>query len=420
MLLFRSAPLNCALIQICAIALGITSAPLIQAAGFQLKEQSAEGQGNSFAGQTAKAQDPGTVFYNPAGMTRLQGTQIEANLSYIAPSADYKHGSSSTAGTPFTNTRQDGAENGLVPSLFAVWGESEAVKFGLAVTVPFGLSTRYDTNWVGANANVKSEIKTLNIAPALAYRVTENLSLGASLQFNQVEGTLTRQVTTGLNTATASVIEADDTGWGYGLGLLWEYSDGGRIGLNYRSQIKHKLEGTVKVVGISTQNADTHITLPAIASLGWYQQLGSRWALLADLAWTDWSQLDQLVINNSDTGAHISTIDYFWQDTVFAALGANYQYSDKLQLKFGVAYDEGAASDAYRSAGIPDADRTWASVGATYQLTPATRLNIGYSHLFTKEASVSDSRTSAAVPTSYSGSFDSEVDILSLGLVMQF
>ncbi len=420
MLLFRSVPLNCAFIRSCAITLGIASSSLIQAAGFQLKEQSAEGQGNSFAGQTAKAQDPGTIFYNPAGMTRLQGTQTEINLSYIAPSAEYKHGSNSTAGTPFTDTRQNGGEDALVPSLFAVWGESESVKVGLAITVPFGLSTEYDADWVGANANVKSEIKTLNIAPAVAYRLTDSLSLGASLQFNKVEGTLTRQITTGLNSATSSIIEADDTGWGYGLGLLWEYSEHGRIGLNYRSQIKHTLEGTVKVAGISTQNADTRITLPAIASVGWYQEVNDRWTLLADLAWTDWSQLDQLVINNSDTGAHISTTDYFWQDTVFAAVGANYQYSNKLQLKFGVAYDEGAANDAYRSAGIPDADRTWASVGAAYQLTPDTRLNIGYSHIFTKDARVSDSRTSAAVPTRYSGQFDSSVDILSLGLVMRF
>ena len=406
---------------VCTVALSLGLPITLQAAGFQLKEQSAEGQGNSFAGQTAKALDPSTVFYNPAGMTRLQGTQFEGNLVYIAPSAEYQHDSNSTAGTPFTNTQQNGGIDAVVPSLFAVWGnDQDKLKFGLAVTAPFGLSTQYDANWVGANANVKSEIKSLNIAPAVAYQLTEQLSLGASLQIEKVEGTLTRQVTTGLNTATTSVIEADDIDWGYGLGLLYEYSDHGRIGINYRSQIKHQIEGTVKVIGINTQNAETSITLPAVASVGWYQQLNNKWSLLADLAWTDWSQFDQLVINNSSTGANISTIDYFWKDTLFAAIGANYQYSDKLQLKFGFAYDEGAANDKYRSAGIPDADRQWASVGAAYQVTPETRFNIGYSHLFAKQASVSDSRTSAAVPTSYSGNFDSKVDILSLGLVMTF
>lgn len=407
-------------ISACTFICSLGLSTVLQAAGFQLKGHSAEGQGNSFAGQTAKAYDPNTVFYNPAGMTRLKGNQFEANLTYISPSSEYQHGSNSTAGTPFTNTQQNGAVDAVVPAFFSVWSMDERLKVGLAITSPFALSSEYDKNWVGANANVKSEIKTINIAPALAYRFTDNLSLGASLQLEKVEGTLTRQITTGLNTATTSVIEADDIDWGYGLGLLYEYSNDGRIGINYRSQIKHQIQGTVKVIGISTQNAETHVTLPAVASVGWYQKVSDKWSLLADFAWTDWSKLDQLVINNSTTGANISTIDYFWQDTLFAAIGANYQYSDKLQLKLGFAYDEGAAIDEYRSAGTPDSDRQWLSVGAAYQITPETRFNIGYSHIFTEQASVSDSRTSAAVPTSYSGSFDSKIDILSLGLVMTF
>jgi long-chain fatty acid transport protein len=406
-------------------AIVATGASTVHAAGFQLKEQSAEGQGNSFAGQTAKAVDASTIFFNPAGMARLNGNHVQSNLSFIAPEAKYKHGASTAVGGLFPkSTGIDGGESAIVPAAYAVWDYSEKVNFGLSINAPFGMSTKYDEDWVGAQYNVLSEIKTVNIAPSISYKVDDRLSIGGNIQFQKIEGKLTNKSVTGVGTAALTTLEADDTGYGYSLGLLYEYSDKGRVGFSYRSQIKHNLEGKVSTVGVSEFDASANVTLPAVASIGLYQEVSDKWTVLADVSWTDWSVFDKLEVVRSSTGAVATTTEYHWDDTVFAALGANYQYNDKLQLKFGVAYDQGAANNNDRTAGIPDETRYWASVGASYKLNKQTTFNIGYSRVEADTAKVSeDSKQNtpvAGLGSTYNGEFDPSVDILTIGINYQF
>ncbi len=414
---------------ISTVTLFSTSVGLL-AAGFQLKEQSAEGQGNSFAGQTAKAVDASTIFFNPAGMTRIKGNEVQSNLSYIAPQAKYSHQSSSSLGGLFPKKNGiNGGESAFVPAAYALWDYSDEMKFGLSINAPFGLSTKFDENWVGAQYNVFSEVKTINLAPSIAYKVNDKLSVGGNVQFQKIEGELTNKSVFGVAQAALTKLSADDTGFGYGLGLLYEYSDRGRVGFNYRSQIKHTLKGKVSTASVPSTllnfNATADLTLPAVASLGIYHEVSDQWALLADIAWTDWSQFDELQVVNTDTNTKVANpTQYNWDDTVFAAIGANYQYSDKLQLKFGIAYDQGAANDDDRTAGIPDATRYWTSIGASYQLNKKTRLNLGYSHIEAKQAKVTEgskaSVQGAPIGSRYSGEFNPKVDILSLGVSYRF
>ena len=396
-----------------------SSTAVVQAAGFQLKEQSAEGQGNSFAGQTAKAVDASTIFFNPAGMTRIKGNHVQSNLSYIAPSADYSHKSSS-AGSPFTKTTGiDGGVSAFVPAAYALWDYSDQIKLGISINAPFGLSTEYDDNWAGAEYNLLSEIKTINIAPSIAYRVNDKFSIGGNIQFQKVEGKISNRNFS--PTIVTSTLKADDTGFGFAFGMLYEYSDKGRIGFNYRSQIKHTLKGDISTPdapNIAQLNFDAHadFTTPAVASLGLYHEVSDKWTLLADVAWTDWSVFDKLEVIADATGNVTQTTEYFWDDTIFAAIGANYQVNEKLQLKFGIAYDEGAANDEHRTAGIPDADRYWASVGASYKLNQQMTLNAGYSHIEARTSKVTEDKKN----TNYSGEFDPSVDILSIGFDYKF
>lgn len=415
----------------------ISSAPSIYAAGFQLKEQSAEGQGNSFAGQTAKAVDASTIFFNPAGMSRLEGNHVQSNISFIAPSAKYEHSSAGTSAAlgptpnPFTNTSGiDGGVSAIVPAAYAVWDYSEDIKLGISINAPYGLSTEYDKDWVGAEFNVLSQIKTINLAPSISYRINDKFSIGGNVQFQKIEGELTNQslyqASIGdVNTKALTTLKADDIGFGFGFGMLYEYSDKGRVGFNYRSQIKHKLDGDVKTpiaaahpaFAATNFNASADFTTPATASIGLYHDVSKQWALLADVSWTDWSVFDRLEVIKDD-GSLATATDYNWSDNLFVALGANYQYDEQLQLKFGVAYDEGAANDKHRSAGIPDATRLWTSAGASYALNKKTTLNVGYSHIKAKSAELNEGRSGKA--TTYSGKFKSSVNILSVGFDYQF
>ena len=399
----------------------LIAATSVQGAGFQLKEQSAEGQGNSFAGQTAKAVDASTIFFNPAGMTMIEGNHVQTNLSYIAPSAEYSHGDTAINPLFTRSTGVDGGVSAIVPAAYALWDYNQQIKLGISVNAPFGLSTKFDEDWVGAEYNILSEIKTINIAPSIAYRVNDKLSVGGNVQFQKIEGTLTNKTVTGPAPTHLTTLKAEDTGFGYALGFLYEYSDNGRIGFNYRSQIKHTLKGdvTIPTFGDTKFDAKADVTMPAVASVGVYHQVSDQWTLLGDVAWTDWSVFDELQVIKTADNSKSTLTTYNWQDTIFVALGANYQYSDKLQLKFGVAYDQGAANDEDRTAGIPDATRYWASVGASYQLNKKSTINIGYSHIEAKTAKVSET-ASAPKTSSYSGSFNPKVDIVSLGLDYQF
>jgi len=345
-------------------------------------------------------------------------------LSYIAPKAKYEHNTSGTivgAPNPFTKTTGvDGGVSAVVPAAYAVWDYSDDVKFGISVNAPYGLSTEYDEDWVGAEHNVLSEIKTINLAPSFAVKVNDKLSIGGNIQLQKIEGTLSSQSVYSYPSSALTTLSADDTGFGYSLGFLYEYSENGRFGFNYRSEIKHTLEGDVNTPALGSQfNASAKFTTPAAASFGIYHDVSDQWALLADVSWTDWSVFKDLEVIN-DAGATVSKTEYNWEDNIFVALGANYQYDDKLQLKFGVAYDEGAANDDDRTAGIPDATRYWASVGASYQLNKQTTLNAGFSHIKAKSATVSETGNGTTSLTNYSGTFKPSVNILTIGMNYQF
>jgi len=398
----------------------VTGVSTVNAAGFQLKEQSAEGQGNSFAGQTAKAIDASTIFFNPAGMSLIEGNHVQSNVSYITSDAKYHNDSNSPGFSGLTNSSGiNGGESAFVPAAYALWDYSDNMKFGVSINAPFGLSTKYDDDWVGAEYNVFSEIKTINIAPSVSYRINDKVSIGGSIQIEKVEGKLTNQQTIALNTTSLTTLEADDTSLGFGFGVLYEYSDRGRIGFNYRSEINHDLKGSVsnKIAGVQF-DANADLTLPAVASIGLYHELNDKWTVLADLAWTDWSVFDELNVKD-DTGTTRSLTEFNWDDSIFFALGANYQYNEKLELKFGVAYDEGAANDTYRTAGIPDASRYWASFGARYQATKQTTINAGFSHIRSQRVSISET-ASGTKQASFSGNFKSSANILSVGIDYKF
>jgi long-chain fatty acid transport protein len=396
----------------------------VHAAGSQLKEQSAEGQGNSFAGSTAKAYDASTIFFNPAGMSRLEGNQFQANASLIMPSAEYEHESSSRAGgTLFNDTNDNGGVTAVVPSLYGVYEVNDKMKVGVSINTPFGLSTDYKDDWVGAQYNLLSKIETITTTPSLSYQINPQLSFGVGLQIQYLGGELTRKASPVVGGDVE--LQADDMGVGATFGMLYQYSEGGRVGVNYRSQVNHTLDGHVKISNSTGGAADTYyraqadLTTPDIISIGWYHELDDKWAVMSDIAWTNWSVFKELRVEDKAGVRADSVTTYEWEDTMFYSLGVNYQYNDQLKLQTGVAYDEGAANDEHRTAGIPDSDRYWLSVGAEYKVSDSIKWNIGYSHLWGDDAKVTeDSR--AATGSGYAGTFENHVDIVTVGMNISF
>ena len=420
------------------IALALTQQA--HAAGFQLKEQGAGVQGLSFAGATAKADDMSTLFFNPAGMTRLKGDRAEITATYILPSAKLTMSNVTAAtvggtGKPTINDGNggDAGVGTLVPALYAKKQLNNDWSLGVSVNTPFGLSTSYDDGWAGRYYALDSELKTINVSPMLAYRVNNNLSVGGGVQVQHISAMLTKAVNFAAFVPGApdgqSKLVGQDYGLGYSLGALYEFSPKSRIGVSYRSRVSHQVEGRVEVSNVpgavagnanfQTADATASLTTPDVLSIGGYHALNDKWALMADLSWTNWSVFDNLIVTNKSNGTVRENIAEHWHDTWFLALGTEFKPNEKDTWQFGVAYDEGAAPTQNRTFRIPDTDRIWTSVGYQRKLSEFSNVGVGYSHIFGKKARVNEVGTPTVAGT-INGEFDAHVDILSVNFAYKF
>jgi len=393
------------------VALGLLGfSGTASSAGFSLIEESASGLGNAFAGGAASAEDASTVFFNPAGMTRLSGSQLSLVLHAIKPTVEFSNTASvAAAGRPLGGNGGDAGNWTPVPNFYYVTELSQNLRAGLGISSPFGLKTEYDPSWMGRFQAIKSDLKTININPALAYKINDQLSVGAGLNAQYISAELTNAVYLGAGPEGQAKVKGDDWSVGYNLGVLYELNPATRFGLAYRSDVRHKLEGDVTFTGVPAPNGpiSAEITLPETVSLSGFHQINPQWAMMGDITWTRWSRFQELrIVRNTGITVGQPTIEN-WDDTYRFALGASYQQSKQLKLRGGIAYDQSPVSDAYRTARIPDADRTWLTVGATYQLSAKSSMDFGYAHIFVANAAI-NSGTPALV-----GEYSNSVDILS-------
>lgn len=385
---------------------------MAQAAGFALIEQNASGLGNAYAGQAASAQDASTIFFNPAGLTLLPDRQLVMAGHLIKPQAEFS-GSSNIGG----GNGGDAGGLALVPNAYLAYRLTPDVHVGVGMNAPFGLKTEYDSTWAGRHHGIKSELKTINLNPSIAWKANDTLSLGAGLSIQYAKATLTNTTAAGLAT-----IKGDDFGWGFNLGALWKVSDATRIGVAYRSEVDQKLEGTAEFSAVPSQNGPVtaSVTLPDSASLSIVHQLNPKLELLADVTWTGWSDFDELRIIRT-SGALLGVTPENWSDSYRYSVGVNYRMNDKLTLRGGVAYDETPVSDAFRTVRIPDESRTWLAFGARYRLSNQTALDFGYAHLFVKDARINKTETLPAIgAVTVTGTYDASVDILSAQFTHSF
>ncbi len=175
-----------------AVILLFVSAGSAFAAGFALVEQSMSGLGNAYAGGAAGAEDASTIFYNPAGMTRLNGQQLIVGTHVVMPSVKFHNeGSTHVTGLPLSGGNGgDGGVTKPVPNLYYSRKVSDKFSVGMGINAPFGLATDYDKNWVGRYHAVESDVLTVNINPSIAYKITDNLSFGAGFNVQYMKAKL--------------------------------------------------------------------------------------------------------------------------------------------------------------------------------------------------------------------------------------
>ncbi len=157
--------------------------------------------------------------------------------------------------------------------------------------------------------------------------------------------------------------------------------------------------------------------MPDSWSISGFHQMG-KWDLMADATRTGWSVLQQMEITRTN-GANVQTVQEHWRDTWRVALGATYHYNEQWLARTGVAYDQTPVSDAYRTARIPDSDRTWLTVGGQYKVSAASKVDFSYAHIFMKDASIA-SNQAATGAGNLVGTYSNSVDILNVQFAHDF
>jgi long-chain fatty acid transport protein len=399
-----------------------------QAAAFALYEHGASGLGVAYAGAAAVAEDASTVWWNPAGMARLRaGKHAALAGGLIVPSTKFSNGASipAAASNPALNGNGgDAGDKALVPSFFFAMDLDPTWNFGFGASVPFGLATKYDPSWLGRFQGVESEVKTLNLNPAVSYRISDAASIGAGINYQQGKIDLMSAVNysgiafgaggaallgavggAGVEGQNKSSIDGD--AWGFNVGGLFNLAPATRVGVHYRSSLKYSLKGNTRFSGrpaalaAALPDSDVKLDLktPDNLSLSGVHKLNDWWDLLADVTWTHWSRIKQLpLVRTSGTanGATLDTLTFNFKDAWRTSIGVHYRLDNAWTIKAGAAYDQSPAPNAEsRSVRLADSDRYWFTFGAKYQVSQNGVLDIGYSYIKARDADINNDQRAA-------------------------
>ncbi len=423
-----------------ALALG----GIAHASGFGLREGSADGLGNAFSGSQAKAYDASTVWGNPAGMALLDNDELDGGISLIAPHAEFTgHATNAQTGG---NVSGGQGGNAVSPAAsgatYGVLTLGPDWRLGLSVTAPYGERTSYPADFVGRYQSLSSSITDINLGLALSYKINDHLSIGGGPNFDYFQARLTQAVNVPVLSALTGQdpigeVRGTSLGIGYNLGVLYEFDDATRIGLDYRSRIRHNINGgqylsipssysaispaAVALLNGANSRATTSITLPDSVGLGIYHQITPQWAVMSSVEWTEWSLLKTLNVTPVN-GSSGTTLQENWRNTWFLGAGTNYQLTDKVLLQSGFAWDQSPVTDANRTSRIPDADHYDLTFGAQYQLLPSTKLELAYAHVFTPGGSINSSAASSPLtPTgALIGEYSASDNSVTAGINMIF
>jgi len=383
------------------------SVPVL-AGGFEIREQSAFFSGTAYAGAAAGGSSLSSLFWNPAVSSFVgNGITTDSNYTLVLPRAEL-HADSVNGGLPVGDSDVDIGRDALIPASYAAWRYNERTVFAVSMNAPFGLTTKPDNmNWAGAPFARTSKMTSLNLTPSVSYQVTPHVSIGAGLQLQYVD-------IKALNTSDYRA-NADDFAVGATAGINITPFRGTSVGVGYRSSVEHEFDGDFKFAGLTLPLATT-LDLPDKVTLSLRQEINAATRLLASVEWTNWSKLGTEPV--SIQGGPPAQIVFEWDDGWSYSLGGEYDATPRLTLRGGVTYEESPIQDATsRLIQLPDSNRIWFGLGASYKWSEKTTLNVSYLHVELAESRFDrDGLTGAGNIT---GRADVSADAISVGWTMR-
>lgn len=406
------------------------------AGGFAVREQSAAGQGSSFAGIAAGGA-LSSMYWNPSTMTQFEGKAFEGDVAGIFPKANHSYTASSlaTASPPlYGRGVSNSGEAAAIPATYSSWQINEKLWLGMSINSPFGLAVSFPGNWAGTGYGQSASVRTLNASPSLAYKINDMISVSAGVQIQWMSVSYNQFIPPAAASANMAIIGGSGYGYGFTLGTTITPMPGTTIGIGYRSAINQKIDGTlatsVTVPFTTTGPVSTQLNLPDQLSIGLRQRFLDRWTFLAGFEFANWSRIGTATINQSSgapatLGGTAITLPFQYSNGYFYSVGLEYAALPNLTLRTGIAYEKSPITDNVRTPRLPDNDRMWYSVGATYQAPQrGLSFDVGYSYIDVKNTPLTLGPGSGNPWTNtsgiYVGSVQSQIHIFSVAARYQW
>jgi len=381
----------------------------IFSSGFQINENGA--RAFAMAGAfTGLANDPSAIYFNPAGITQLDGTQFYAGATMIMPSFSF------TGPTPSTN-KTDMTSQVFFPINFYVTQKiNDRLSVGLGINNQFGLSTKWDPSWVGSHLAVETSITTFFFTPVIAYKVLDNLSISAGATIatgNVTISTMNNGAAPVLPNFLLTLESKTTTAVGFTAAVLYKPIDKIQIGACFRSQSKFNFTGTATSnpatfpyqiapgqymqLAYPTGDISAPFKTPADLTVGVAIMPNDKWTITADYQWVGWSSYDSLKVSfgtYKTPGSNTllsKSYPRLYQDTYILRLGTEYKATNVLALRAGFFYDKNPVQDTYVEPELPDADRIGFNIGAGYNFTSKLRVDLGYMLCLFSDRTISNS-----------------------------
>ena len=426
-------------------------------AAFSIQTQNGSGLGNAYAGGAAVAEDASTVWSNPAGMSRFSTVQIGVAANLVGPSFKFNNDGS----LPAFNQQLGGSGGDAggviaIPAMYFVVPINQQFAFGLGIGAPFGLETDWDSGWLGRYQGLNSKVETLNVNPALSWKINDSFTVGVGVDYQRVKAKFTQNKNysgslyagcaaqpaclpslSAVKAATANLdasaqVDGSDDAWGWNLGVMWNITPDTRIGAHYRSSIKYNVSGNVNVglpaipktgnpsldglLGLLAAGAaadpsaqsggvTSNIELPSISNLSIYSKISPKWDVMADVQYTNWSTVQYLTFTRTTGTVLTSTYENF-KNVWRVSAGANYYLDDSWKFRGGMAWDQSPVQDAERTPRLPDSDRFWLATGAQYTYSKQWKFDVGFAYEFVQSGSSNQNAGDTAANGLIKGNYD--------------
>ena len=401
--------------QLLLAALLVLTSTNARAAGFWLIENGSTGMGTASAGRVALANDASTAFNNPAGMTRLDRSQLQVGLVGLDIQSEFTgqtsfsalDGSVETAG----NSHNCGAITPLANFSY-VHVMNPDLRLGVTIGTYFGLALDYGDAWQGRYYVQRAELLTMGVTPSVGYKVNDWFSVGggATILYGKLKQDMAINTSPlGARDLRDGLLEVDsnDVGFGYNLGVLIQPIKETRIGITYISKVKLKFDDVANVSNVPTtapiwdfiaarinnSKLDLEWTIPQAVNVGVYQQLTDRLAVMANLGWQEWSQFGNITADLSSTSTSGSkTVDAGFDNTWHGSVGVHYRVAEPWLVQLGFAYDSSPVKEEHRSVAMP-LDRQYRyATGVDYTLNKDVTLGCDYTFIDAGKSKINQNR----------------------------